>query len=112
MKIAKIQGANLVLDTHPAPRHNPGAFDLDAPSLHLGPVRFLRQFEGAMRIRPFLLQTVIVAVCLTSSSIAQQNTTADAVVPNVINYSGTLTDLNGKPLSGIQGVTFLLYSGE
>jgi len=35
---------------------------------------------------------------------------AAAAVPGVMNFSGILTDLNGKPLLGIQGVTFLLYS--
>jgi hypothetical protein len=59
---------------------------------------------------------LIVVVCLTTlSMVAQQapsTSAATAVVPNVINYGGILTDLNGKPLSGIQGVTFLLYSAQ
>jgi hypothetical protein len=64
---------------------------------------------------------LIVTVCLTTlSMLAQQTpstsaattTAATAVVPNVINYGGILTDLNGKPLTGIQGVTFLLYSAQ
>jgi hypothetical protein len=29
-----------------------------------------------------------------------------------VNFSGVLTDLNGKPLSGVVGVTFLLYSEQ
>ena len=60
----------------------------------------------------YLSLFVIVAVSLTMPAIAQQSSTADAVVPNIINYSGTLVDLNGKPLTGIQGVTFLLYAAE
>ena len=49
---------------------------------------------------------------------AQQAPTANnavggaKAVPMVINYGGTLTDANGKPLSGIQGVTFLLYRSQ
>ena len=35
-----------------------------------------------------------------------------AVVPTLVKFSGTLTDLNGHPLSGITGVTFLLYKYE
>jgi hypothetical protein len=34
---------------------------------------------------------------------------ANAVVPPVIKYSGALTDVNNKPLTGIVGVTFSLY---
>jgi hypothetical protein len=38
------------------------------------------------------------------------NVSPTSVVPNLINYSGVLTNLDRKPLTGIQGVTFLLYS--
>jgi hypothetical protein len=34
------------------------------------------------------------------------------VVPQLVNYSGVLTDVNGKPLSGVVGVTFSLYQEE
>ena len=34
---------------------------------------------------------------------------ANAVVPPVIKYSGALTDVNNKPLTGIVGVIFSLY---
>jgi len=52
------------------------------------------------------------------ASIAQQGaasaasnvaTATTSAVPKVVNYSGTLTDLNSKPLTGVTGVTFLLY---
>jgi hypothetical protein len=33
----------------------------------------------------------------------------NTVVPNLVNYSGVLTDVNGKPITGVAGVTFLLY---
>src|ERR1700733_743658 len=45
---------------------------------------------------------------LTSSSI----TSPAATVPSLINFSGTLTDLNGKPLTGTIGVTFFLYKDD
>jgi len=36
-------------------------------------------------------------------------TNSSTVVPTLVKYSDTLTDLIGKPLSGTVGVTFLLY---
>ena len=50
---------------------------------------------------------VLAGLCL-SSSFAQQSSTASAAkaaVPTLVNFSGTLTDLNGKPLAGTVGVT-------
>jgi hypothetical protein len=45
---------------------------------------------------------------------AQQNvaTNTNVAVPPLINFSGTLTDVNGKPMSGVVGVTFSLYSEQ
>jgi hypothetical protein len=42
---------------------------------------------------------------------AQQSvaTATDAMVPPLVNFSGVLTGMNGKPLSGVVGVTFYLY---
>jgi hypothetical protein len=44
-------------------------------------------------------------------AIAQQ-TPAIGTVPTVVNFSGTLADANGKPLSGTIGVTFYLYKDQ
>jgi hypothetical protein len=61
-------------------------------------------------------QTVCLCVvmCWLSSGFAQQVSTATAVaansgVPALISFRGTLTDANGKPLTTVLGVTFLLY---
>jgi hypothetical protein len=45
---------------------------------------------------------------------AQQTvaTNTNVAVPPLVNYGGVLTDLNGKPLSGVVGVTFLLYQDQ
>ena len=43
---------------------------------------------------------------------AQQSTTANAVVPTLVNFSGVLTGSNGKPLTNITGVTFSLYAEQ
>src|SRR5271165_1021518 len=93
----------------------PGLSSLFPPSCAPGPGRprsTLHIFEDHMKGSLPLQVSVIVVVLLTALATAQQPTTAAPVVPNVINYSGTLNDLKGKPLSGIQGVTFLLYSSE
>jgi len=70
-----------------------------------------------MRTTVGLALSVIGAVCLLpSSGVTQQNaaatrtvSTAASAVPKVVNFSGALTDLNGKALTGVTGVTFLLY---
>jgi len=45
---------------------------------------------------------------------AQQSasTNTGTVVPTLVRFSGTLTDVNGKPLTGSAGVTFALYSDQ
>jgi hypothetical protein len=60
------------------------------------------------------LRLVAVVCSLAAVGSAQQaavasTTTATSAVPKVVNYSGTLKDLNGRPLTGVTGVTFLLY---
>jgi hypothetical protein len=47
--------------------------------------------------------------CVAPISSAQQT---EGVVPTLVNFSGTLTDVNGKPLSGVVGMTFYLYKDE
>ena len=56
-----------------------------------------------------LLSAVLLVFCVVSLSSAQQPA---AVVPTLVNFSGNLTDLNGKPLTGTVGVTFLLYKDQ
>jgi hypothetical protein len=45
----------------------------------------------------------------TSRSLAPSTV---AAVPTFINYNGVVSDLNRKPLSGVTGVTFLLYQDQ
>jgi len=56
------------------------------------------------------ISTWLVLLCSLFSQ-AQQivATNTSVTVPPLVNFSGTLTDINGKPLSGTVGVTFLLY---
>jgi hypothetical protein len=56
---------------------------------------------------------LLVVFCL--SAFAQQSTIASSAapaVPSLMNFSGTLTDDNGEPPSGIVGVTFSLYKDQ
>ncbi|MGB6677274.1 MAG: hypothetical protein WBE44_11330 [Terriglobales bacterium] len=49
---------------------------------------------------------------LCSVAVAAQQSaavSANAVVPSVVNFSGVLTGVNSKPLTGTVGVTFYLY---
>jgi hypothetical protein len=39
-------------------------------------------------------------------------TNTNVAVPPLVNFSGTLTDSNGKPLTGSVAVTFSLYSEQ
>lgn len=61
----------------------------------------------------FLIASFLFAICSLLPLAAQQSSSpaasASAAVPNVTRFSGTLTDLNGKPLIAITGVTFSLY---
>ena len=52
-----------------------------------------------------------VMVCISAG--AQQYRTpvsASGVLPTLVNFSGKLTDVDGKPLTGMVGVTFYLYA--
>ena len=58
----------------------------------------------SLRLAGGLLAVLMAASTLTSA----QGTAASSVVPNVVNYSGTLSDASGMPLTRISGVTFSL----
>lgn len=58
---------------------------------------------------PIAIASLLLATCSVLPFAAQQNFTvssSSAVVPNVTKFSGVLADLNGKPLTGITGITF------
>jgi hypothetical protein len=60
------------------------------------------------------MMIVLMLLCFSVLSQAQQSvaTSTNAVVPPLVKFGGTLTDLNGKPLSGVVGVTFALYKDQ
>ena len=57
------------------------------------------------------LAALTVTICLVLSSMAQEATTAtsDSVVPMFTRFSGNLKEADGRPITTITGVTFLLY---
>jgi len=61
------------------------------------------------------LCVILMLIGLAAPLFAQQSSEAvssTAIVPPLVNFSGVLTDLNGKPLTNITGVTFLVYKEE
>jgi hypothetical protein len=65
--------------------------------------------RNLISLRILTLSLAALAPWIAPVSMAQQ---AATVVPTLVKYSAALTDLNGKPLSGVVGVTFLLYKDE
>jgi hypothetical protein len=55
---------------------------------------------------------LVIMLCTNLFGQAQPSavTNANTVVPTLVKFSGTLTDVSGKPLSGTAGVTFALYA--
>jgi hypothetical protein len=53
----------------------------------------------------------LLLICQGLPVLGQQSaaTTANPIVPPLVKFSGVLTDGNGKPLTGVVGVTFFLY---
>jgi hypothetical protein len=70
--------------------------------------------EGTIMKTRFARVCLAVLLGITQWAAAQQtlSTNVDGVVPPLVNFNGTLTDLNGKPLTGVVGVTFLLYKDQ
>src|SRR5208283_6442 len=72
--------------------------------------------EDFMSRRNAFLSGCVLVICCALSMSAQQPTASanrsNVVVPPLVNFSGVLTDLNGKPLTNITGVTFFLYKDE
>jgi len=66
-----------------------------------------------MKSARYLLCMFLVIATLPSLLIAQQRTTTSStIVPQLVNYSGKATDGQGKPISGITGITFSIYKEQ
>jgi len=67
------------------------------------------------RMSALLSGCLLVICCILPMSAQQPPASANhsnVVVPPLVNFSGVLTDANGKPLTHLTGVTFLLYKEE
>jgi hypothetical protein len=64
-------------------------------------------------LRVFTVVALVFLVAATSLRMfAQQVTSGITAVPALVQFSGLLADSNGKPLSGLTGVTFSLYAEQ
>lgn len=63
----------------------------------------------------FLAPAVLSLLLALTPALSQAQTAADTAsttVPRLIRYSGTALDLDGKPLTGVVGITFSLYADQ
>jgi hypothetical protein len=68
-----------------------------------------------MIIRRTHLSALLVASIFTClAAVAQQTASSTdlSAVPPLVNFTSTLSDINGKPIVGVTGVTFLLYKDQ
>jgi hypothetical protein len=63
-------------------------------------------------VRVGTLSTLMVLLCVFTQAQQSVATANDVAVPPLVNFSGVLSDLNGKPLTGVVGVTFYLYKEQ
>src|SRR5215471_9982056 len=59
-----------------------------------------------------LVATTICVFLLFSAGLIHAQTTAAPTIPKLIRFSGVARDLDGKPLSGVIGISFSLYAEQ
>ena len=65
--------------------------------------------------RTHLSVLLVIGMFTCLAAFAQQSAPAaepSSAVPPLVNFASTLTDINGKPIVGVTGVTFLLYKDQ
>jgi hypothetical protein len=76
--------------------------------------KFIKLEKTMSRLKS-TISALLLAACSVLPSAAQQSIVvppSSIVVPAVTKFAGILMDGNGKPISGITGVTFSLYKDE
>jgi trimeric autotransporter adhesin len=56
--------------------------------------------------------TLIVLICVAANAQNTVTATATTVVPRLVNFSGSAVNDQGKPVTGIVGVTFCIYNAQ
>ena len=74
----------------------------------------MKYFSTVMGSSFFLLCALLVVAQVGPAPLVQAQqqlaaANATPIVPPLVNFSGVLTDLDGRPMTGVVGVTFLLY---
>jgi hypothetical protein len=59
-----------------------------------------------------ILSQLCLSALLVAVSVAQNQATSPAQVPQLVKFSGTVKDDAGKPISGVLGITFALYKDQ
>jgi hypothetical protein len=59
-----------------------------------------------------VVSAMLLSFCSLFSQAQTVATNTNVVVPPLVSFSGVLTGVNGKPLTGVVGVTFLLYQDQ
>ena len=59
-----------------------------------------------------LLSVLVLSLCCALSSAQTSSTEVPTVVPQLVNYAGKAVDAQGKPVSGIAGITFSIYKDQ
>ena len=65
-----------------------------------------------MKLRVGVVMVAFLSLVLVMAAQSAGSGPASAQVPLLVNFSGVLADVNGKPLSGMVGVTFSLYQEQ
>ena len=67
---------------------------------------------GSLRRAEVLMLACVLAICHAVTVAGQTAPSSNAAVPNMMKFSGALSDATGKPLTGTVGVSFFLYKDE
>ena len=60
----------------------------------------------------WFVSVLLVALLVDAGAQAQSGNSTAQAVPNLVGFSGTANDIAGKPLNGVVGITFALYSDQ
>jgi hypothetical protein len=69
----------------------------------------IMKIRGVVSAARSIVSLMLLVGCMAGISFAQQPNTG---VPTLVNFSGRLTDVNSKAVTGTVGVTFYLYSEQ